>query len=177
MLGTLLQIAQTESGHLSGTEESVDLAQLSAEIGDLYAPEARERNLHLTVDAPDEPVIVRGNRQLLAQLLTNLIENAFKYVPAGGRINVKVGTQAGRAALIVRDNGPGIPPASREPVLLPFRRLDRDAGKPGSGLGLSLVAAVTRLHHGTVALEDNNPGLVVRCEFPRPAGAAGNKAA
>jgi signal transduction histidine kinase len=177
MLGTLLQIAQTESGHLSGTGESVDLARLSTEIGDLYAPEARERSLQLTVDVPDEPVIVHGNRQLLAQLLTNLLENAFKYVPAGGRINVKVGTEAERAALIVRDNGPGIPPASREPVLLPFRRLDRDAGKPGSGLGLSLVAAVTRLHHGTVALEDNNPGLVVRCEFPRPAGTAGNKAA
>jgi signal transduction histidine kinase len=66
----------------------------------------------------------------------------------------------------VRDDGPGIPPAARASVLLPFRRLDRDATVEGSGLGLSLVAALMRVHGGTVELADNRPGLIVRCEFP-----------
>jgi len=109
---------------------------------------------------------VQGNDQLLAQLLANLLENAIKYVPRGGHISIEVGANNGRPLLLVRDDGPGIPAAARASVLLPFRRLDRDATVEGSGLGLSLVAALMRLHGGTVELADNNPGLIVRCEFP-----------
>jgi len=164
-LATLLQIAQAESAVQVTAGRRVDLAELARSIGELYGAEARERGLALSVTAP-EAESVQGNDQLLAQLLANLLENAIKYVPRGGHISIEVGANNGRPLLLVRDDGPGIPAAARASVLLPFRRLDRDATVEGSGLGLSLVAALMRLHGGTVELADNNPGLVVRCEFP-----------
>jgi signal transduction histidine kinase len=98
--------------------------------------------------------------------LVNLLENAIKYVPAGGAIGLMVEGTASSASLIVSDNGPGIPEEARHPVLQPFRRLERAEAPQGSGLGLSLVAAVVRMHRGKLALLDNGPGLVVRCDFP-----------
>src|SRR5262249_8090985 len=110
---------------------------------------------------------LRGNGQLLAQALVNLVENALKYVPSGGRVGVQVLDSPDSITLAVDDNGPGIPEADRERVLQPFARLDRDRHQVGSGLGLSLVAAVMRLHRGSVELADNKPGLLVRCTIPK----------
>jgi len=163
-LATLLQIAQAESGG-GGAPEPVDLAQLAQELYELYAPEARERGVELRLQAAGAAVIT-GHRQLLAQLCTNLLENVIKYVPSGGEVALAVRAEAGRVTLTVGDNGPGIPEASRASMLLPFRRLERDAAVSGSGLGLSLVAAVVRLHGGTLELCENAPGLLVRCGFP-----------
>ncbi|HEY5810556.1 MAG TPA: ATP-binding protein, partial [Povalibacter sp.] len=109
---------------------------------------------------------LRGNRQLLAQVLVNLVENALKYVGAGGRVEVGVATGSEEITLTVADNGPGVPPQERQRILEPFARLDRDRSESGSGLGLSLVAAVMRLHRATVELLDNKPGLLVRCRLP-----------
>ena len=166
-LATLLQIAQADAPSALGSQEAVDLAELCHELGELYDPEARERGLSLTVQAA-RPISVRGNRQLLAQLLANLLENAIKYVPAGGRIGLTVQGDASSASLIVSDDGPGIPEEAREPVLLPFQRwgFENGGAAQGSGLGLSLVAAVVRMHRGRLALSDNQPGLIVRCDFP-----------
>jgi signal transduction histidine kinase len=165
-LATLLQIAQADSQGTLDSQESVDLAELGRELGELYDPAARERGLSLTVCAKTT-ACVRGNRQLLAQLLANLLENAIKYVPAGGAIELGVQAEADSAHLVVRDNGPGIPEKAREPALQPFQRVEtQTAGVQGSGLGLSLVAAVVRMHRGRLTLADNGPGLVVRCEFP-----------
>lgn len=165
-LATLLQIAQADSPTALRNQEPVDLAELARELGELYDPEARERGLVLTVHAGG-PASVSGNRQLLAQLVANLLENAIKYVPAGGHITLGIEADASRTCLSVSDNGPGIPEHARDPVLQPFRRWEREeVGPPGSGLGLSLVAAVVRMHRGQLTLSDNGPGLVVRCEFP-----------
>src|SRR5690606_40932130 len=109
---------------------------------------------------------LRGNRQLLAQAIVNLLESALQDVAAGGRITVEVRQSTQRVKLIVADDGPGIPAEDRERILQPFVRLERDRTQLGSGLGLSLVAAVMRLHNGTIELEDNDPGLRVVCEFP-----------
>jgi signal transduction histidine kinase len=163
-LATLLQIAQADAAAAPGTE-AVDLAALARELVELYAPEARERGLTLAAPAA-EPALIHGNRQLLAQLLVNLLENAIKYVPRGGHIDIEVQRQEQRVVVRVCDDGPGIPEASRQAVLQPFQRLERDHGTRGSGLGLSLVAAVTRLHRGVLTLADNAPGLEARCEFP-----------
>jgi len=163
-LAMLLQIAQAEAGG-GVAPEPVDLAQLARELCELYAPEARERGIHLAVHAL-RPALVSGHQQLLAQLCTNLLENAIKYVPGGGHVEIQVRGAERHAQLIVGDDGPGIPDAARETMLLPFRRLERDAARPGSGLGLSLVAAVVRLHHGRLELSDNHPGLRVSCTFP-----------
>jgi signal transduction histidine kinase len=163
-LGTLLQIAQAE-GH--GTElavEPVDLTALARELVDLYQPEASARGLTLSFNGADGAKLY-GNQQLLAQALVNLLENALKYVPGGGRIDVAVSTLPAAVQLEVADNGPGIPEEDRQRVLQPFIRLERDRSQSGSGLGLSLIAAVMRLHRATIELLDNAPGLKVRCVF------------
>jgi len=169
-LATLLQLAHADAGApLSGAED-VDLAELAREMTELYAPAAREAGLALAVHAPASCTIT-GNRQLLAQLLANLLENALKFVPAGGAVEVGIsGTGPADAVLRVVDNGPGIPAGQRGAALEPFRRLARDEARSGSGLGLSLVAAVMRLHHGRLVLAERAPGLEVRCEFGAAVG-------
>jgi signal transduction histidine kinase len=170
-LATLLQIAQADGANAQRGGEAVDLAELGQELGELYDPEARLRGLELTVRARG-PVSVSGNRQLLAQLLANLLENAIRYVPAGGHIGLTVEATPSLASLIVSDNGPGIAMANR--IAAPRgahwpprqRWTGSTAEPPGSGLGLSLVAAVVRMHRGRLALWDNAPGLIVRCDFP-----------
>lgn len=164
-LGTLLQIAQADGRGRPTEAEEIDLAELAREMVELYQPEAGTHEVSLEYMG-DEAVKLRGNRQLLAQAIVNLVENALKYVQAGGRVVVAVTREANRSVLTVADNGPGIPPEDRERILQPFVRLERDRKQVGSGLGLSLVAAVVRLHDGTLELLDNEPGLKVRCSFP-----------
>jgi len=94
------------------------------------------------------------------------LENALKYVPAGGHVNVAVETHGPTAVLEVADDGPGVPAEDRQRILQPFIRLERDRQQAGSGLGLSLVAAVIRLHRATIELLDHHPGLLVRCQLP-----------
>lgn len=163
-LSTLLQIAQAESAISVANSAPIDLAELTADMADLYEPAARDRQLALTVQA-DPGCDVRGNRQLLAQVLVNLIENALKYVPAGGRIELKAERVGVRSRLTVADDGPGIPESERSHVLEPFVRLPSAAASAGTGLGLSLVAAIARLHHAELEIADNQPGLKVMLDF------------
>lgn len=164
-LGTLLQIAQAEGHGNELAMEDIDLTALAGELVDLYQPEAGERGLTLRF-AGDREARLRGNQQLLAQALVNLLENALKYVPKGGKVDVAVTREAENVVLEVADTGPGIPEAQRQRVLQPFFRLERDRAQAGSGLGLSLISAVMRLHRATIELSDNQPGLRVRCVFP-----------
>jgi len=164
-LGTLLQIAQAEGHGRELSAEVLDLAALTHEIVDLYQPEATQRGITLTARTPDTAAL-RGSRQLLAQALVNLVENALKYVPQNGHVIVELNSEPGEIVLSVADDGPGIPEEDRERVLQPFIRLERDRANTGSGLGLSLVAAVMRLHRATMELLDNHPGLIVRCRIP-----------
>jgi signal transduction histidine kinase len=162
-LATLLQIALAESGTALAAPAAVDVGELAAELVELFEPVAAAQGL--TLDCRHEQAaIVQGNRQLLAQLLTNLIENGLKYVPAGGRIEVAVRRLADRVSLVVSDNGPGIAAADRSRAGQPFVRFG-SAGE-GSGLGLSLAAAIARLHRGRLVLESNEPGLKVVVELP-----------
>ena len=164
-LTTLLEIARAESGVEHQGREPVDLSTLTREVVELYVPEARARGLALELAAP-APCVVCGSRQLFAQLLTNLFENALKFVPTGGRVDVTLAAHEANVVLLVSDTGPGIPAGQREHVVQPFGRLERDRNLPGSGLGLSLVGAIVSLYRGRLTLEDNAPGLRVRCEFP-----------
>jgi signal transduction histidine kinase len=163
-LSTLLQIAQAESALSVANSAAIDLGELASDMAELYEPAARERELKLTVQA-DAKCDVRGNRQLLAQVVANLVENSLKYVPPGGRIEVKAERVGPSSRLTVADNGPGIPEGERTHVLQPFVRLPGSEATSGTGLGLSLVAAIAKLHHAQLALEDNHPGLRVVLEF------------
>jgi signal transduction histidine kinase len=163
-LATLLQIAQAESGGVGAHHISVDLAELITDIGELYEPAARETSMTLRVTAAGS-CQVTGNRQLLAQAVANLVENSLKYIGPGGHIEIRAQHEEQLVWLVVADDGPGIAPDERAAALKPFVRLPQAQAKDGSGLGLSLVAAIARLHHAQLLLEDNRPGLRVRLGF------------
>jgi len=164
----LLMIARAEAGQSRATMSDLDLAEIAANVGELYEPLADEQGLDLAVAV--EPVLIHGVKELLAQALSNLIDNAIKYGrPADGsrgRITVSLMRRGGEAVLSVADTGPGIPAEDRERVVERFVRLEASRTRPGSGLGLSLVSAVARLHGGSLSLDDNAPGLVVRLILP-----------
>lgn len=161
----LLEIAQAEAGHHRTQWGLVQLDQLASDLVDLYKPVAEEKGQTLElVDC--EPAPIHGSRHLLAQVIGNLLENAIKYTPAGGTITVRCHPAAGTAELIVADTGPGIPESERERVFERFVRLDSSRHTPGNGLGLSLVKAVSELHHAELQLSDADPGLIVAIRFP-----------
>ncbi len=165
-LAILLQIALAESGTPLASPAAVDVGELATELAELFEPAVRERGLTL-VEHAQSGAIVQGNRQLLAQLVTNLIENCLKYVPSGGRIELSVERLADSVCLVVSDNGPGVPDQDRARATQPFVRLGHGNGRPdSSGLGLSLVAAIARLHRARLSLENNDPGLRVVVELP-----------
>jgi signal transduction histidine kinase len=164
---SLLLIAEAETGAHRDTLEPIDLRDVVRNITDLYEPVADERGIRLNVSAPAS-VMVRGNRSLLARAAANLVENALKFTPKGGEVSVTAAAPRDEAPyLSVRDSGPGIPEEDRERVMDRFVRLERSRNTPGSGLGLSLVAAVARMHDARVELDDNKPGLAAKLIFPR----------
>jgi signal transduction histidine kinase len=161
LLGTfnaLLSIAEAEAGSRRDSWAVVDLAEIAADVYELYDPVAEEKGLVLTSDiAPS--LKVRGDRHLLSQAIANLLDNALKYTPEGGVV-LAARVAGGNARVEVADSGPGVPPERREGVFDRFVRLEGSRSTPGNGLGLSLVRAVAQLHDGTVWLEDSHPGAV-----------------
>jgi signal transduction histidine kinase len=165
----LLMIARAESGHSRENMEEFDAADVARGVGELYEPLAEEKGLVLKVEAP-QPIMLSGQRELVSQAVANLVDNAIKYaVPDGGEgsILVTAESEGERVLLTVADNGPGIPEADRPRVVERFVRLERSRSEPGSGLGLSLAAAVARLHGGELILADNRPGLKAVIALPR----------
>ncbi len=158
----LLRIALAESG--TAPLEDVDLSAVANDLVEFYEPVAEAGQGQLTVSI--EPgLVVRGHRQLLSQALANLLDNALKY-GRGTPIRALLRRDGAFARLEVTDGGPGIPAEHRELATHRFRRLPGSSGLPGSGLGLSLVAAVARLHHARLELSDASPGLRVIVEIP-----------
>ena len=180
----LLSIARLEAGAAGDDRDSLDLSALVSDVAELYEPVAEERGIALKADMAGF-IPVRGNRQLLGQALANLIDNALKYGAAraaqgnghAAEVVVRTSRHDGFAEITVSDRGPGVPASERERVLDRFVRLEASRSEPGSGLGLSLVAAVARLHGGTLRLEDNAPGLRVILSLPLETGAQGRTTA
>ena len=163
----LLAIAKAESGPASLVP--VNIAGLAEDLVELHAPSAAERGIELEFGNEGPVPEVRGQPELLAQALSNLIDNAVKYTPEGGRVTVTVGP----SGVAVADSGPGIAPEDRERVLERFVRLDPSRHLPGNGLGLALAAAAARRHNARLVLADtapdrNPPGLRVSLEFALP---------
>jgi signal transduction histidine kinase len=161
----LLRIARVESGAHRSAFAALDLERIVRDVCELYQAAADEGQIEL-VCSVRAPVEVFGDRELLAQALTNLLDNAVKYTPTGGRIVVTLERTDDVARIRVADSGPGVAAADRDRVLQRFTRLDQARSQPGNGLGLALVNAVTTQHHGRLSLGDNSPGLVVTIEIP-----------
>ena len=161
---SLLSIAQAEAGVRRNDWNEIDLAALVDELAELYQMVAEEEKLTFNWEKP-EPMIIKGNRQLLAQAISNLLENAIKYTPSGGSITLEAHLLDDIPLIEVSDTGPGIPDKNKEKVIERFQRLDSARSNPGNGLGLSLVSAVSKLHHATLILLDNNPGLRAQIRF------------
>jgi signal transduction histidine kinase len=161
-LDALLRIALAETGTVA--REPVNLSELVASVVELYAPVSDERGIILESSVASGAEVL-GSRQLLAQALANLLDNAIKFTPDGGHIRVQLRGSSSEPEVIVEDNGPGIPADKREIVLGRRVRLDEARRFPGSGLGLSLVAAVTKLHGAHLVLDDAGPGLRVSLKF------------
>ena len=175
----LLMIARAESGQARDGMTDVDAAEIARGVGELYEPVADEKGIQLRVAAP-AAVPVHGNRELISQALANLVDNAIKYgAPDNGLINgaepeivIEAMPDGERILLTVADAGSGIPAVDRGRAVERFVRLEQSRSQPGSGLGLSLAAAVARLHGGELRLEDNHPGLRTVLSLPRAAQAA-----
>jgi len=174
IFNALLLIARAEAGGDRGALQPVDVGEAARSVAELYEPIAEEEGVALTVRAEDG-LTVRGNRELIGQAIANLVDNALKYgAPdkdlgeAGGKPDVVMTAErAGPSVVLtIADRGPGIAPADRARAVGRFVRLEGSRSRPGSGLGLSLAAAVARMHGGTVELEDNRPGLRVRLTLP-----------
>jgi signal transduction histidine kinase len=185
----LLAIARAEAG--AGREGMIDFdaAEVARDVGELYEPVAEERGIALRVSAPPG-LIVHGSRELVGQALANLVDNALKYGERGGEqgvttrfleggilgmpvarkgaktIEIVAESRSGWIEFSVADHGPGIAETDRLRVLDRFVRLENARSRPGSGLGLSLAAAVARLHNGSLRLEDNKPGLRAVLSLP-----------
>jgi signal transduction histidine kinase len=163
LLGTfnaLLRIARIESGSQRSAFAELDMASLVADVAELYEPVASGKEQHLEVQSAGK-LIVSGDRNLLFQALANLVDNAIKYTPDGGRITLSARQIEGRVVIMVADTGPGVPAKLRERVFERFYRVDDSRATQGNGLGLSLVRAVANLHGAEILLTDNQPGLKV----------------
>jgi signal transduction histidine kinase len=170
---SLLLVARLEAGALEGNAESFDVGRAVRDVAELYEPVAEERGMRLDVNVGPGPEI-KGNRQLIVQAVVNLVENAIKYsgmreMQNDALIAIDLQDRPDAIEIVVADNGRGIAAEDRERVLKRFVRLEKSRTEPGTGLGLSLVQAVARLHGGTVRLEDNDPGLRVVLALPKRA--------
>lgn len=161
----LMRIARVESGARRAGFAPLAVARVAGDAVELYQALADEKEQRLLLGSDAEPWIL-GDRDLLFQALANLLDNAIKFTPRGGTVRVRVGTHGREAVLTVSDSGPGVPEAAREKVLQRFFRLEESRSTPGNGLGLSLTAAVVKLHHGNLQLSDNRPGLRVQMRMP-----------
>lgn len=166
----LLMIARAEAGAPSGAFADVDVSAVAGDVAELYEPVAEEQGMTLVSDIAPDVHLPRANRELIGQALVNLVENALKYFDPQdgqtGQVMVRVKAAEGRVLIEVADNGPGIPAEDRTRVIERFVRLEKSRTEPGSGLGLSLVDAVARLHRGVLRIEDNAPGVRAVMDIP-----------
>ena len=165
----ILMISRLEAGYSSEQTTSIDLSATVRDVAELYEPLAEEAGGRIEV-AVDDGITIEGNRELVAQALSNIVDNAIKYASADGakpEVRIHLEKTAGEVRLSVSDNGPGIPDESdRKLVTERFVRLEKSRSQPGSGLGLSLAKAVMKFHGGKLDLTPANPGLTVIMSFP-----------
>ncbi|MDE3016144.1 MAG: HAMP domain-containing protein [Pseudomonadota bacterium] len=163
---SILKISELEANTEFRTFSACDLREIIGGLVELYEPYALEKKIALH-NAVSENAVIDGEKNLLTQAVANLLDNALKFTPEGGKVTIACEKSAGATDLIITDSGPGIPSAFKGKVFEKFFRLEQSRHTRGNGLGLSLVAAIARIHNAAITLDDNHPGLVVRVSFPQ----------
>ena len=167
IFSSLTRIAQIETQARKGAFRTVNLVEIAGEVVELYDAAAEQDGTRLTV-VGDREVLVTGDRDLIFDAIANLVDNAIKHGRAGGQVVVANENIDGRPVISIADDGPGIPADEYEQVFKRFYRLEHSRYTPGNGLGLSLVAAVARLHGARIEMLDNSPGLKLKLWFSAP---------
>ena len=165
----ITRIAQIETQARKDAFRTVNLVEIAGEVVELYDAAAEQDGTRLTV-AGDREVLVTGDRDLIFDAIANLVDNAIKHGRPGGQVVVANENIDGRPVVSIADDGPGIPADEHEHVFKRFYRLEHSRYTPGNGLGLSLVAAVARLHGARIEMLDNSPGLKVKLWFSASTG-------
>jgi signal transduction histidine kinase len=169
IFSSITRIAQIETQARKGAFRTVNVVEIANEVVELYDAAAEQDATRLSV-VGDQEVLVTGDRDLIFDAIANLVDNAIKHGRAGGQVVVTNENIDGRSVISIADDGPGIPAEEYEHVFKRFYRLEQSRYAPGNGLGLSLVAAVARLHGAQIEMLDNSPGLKLRLWFSAPAG-------
>jgi signal transduction histidine kinase len=164
---SITRIAQIETQERKEAFRTVNLAEIAGQVVELYDAAAEQDGTHLTV-VGDREVLVTGDRDLIFDAIANLVDNAIKHGRAGGQVVVANENMDGMPVVSIADDGPGIPADQYEHVFKRFYRLEHSRYTPGNGLGLSLVAAVARLHGARIEMLDNAPGLKFKLWFSAP---------
>ncbi len=166
MFDSILSISKAEGRSAISDFKEFDLRELTDDLLDLYSAVAEQKGISVTSEVPDK-IMFKGERQLFAQALMNLLDNAIKYTPEGGAVKFSVVENSDETRIVVSDTGEGIPQEFHEKVRERFYRLDKSRTTSGSGLGLSLVDAVVKLHGGEMSFANLDPGLVVTLVFSK----------
>jgi signal transduction histidine kinase len=161
----LLRISEVEAGARRAAFRPVDLQALARAVAEDFAPAAEDAGHRLEFQA-GPPAWIVGDAELLTQMTVNLVENALRHTPQGCTVRLSTAVEPGAAALVVLDDGPGVPESDRARLFDRFYRLERSRSTPGSGLGLAMVQAVAHLHRGEARLADGAPGLEAKVVFP-----------
>jgi signal transduction histidine kinase len=156
-ISAILRISAVEQGAREKHFKDFDLAAVCAQLLDFYEPLAESKGVTMIVDATT-PVPVRGDQDLMREALSNLIDNAIKFTPAGGAVRIEARMAEGRPFAVVTDTGVGVPPRERAKIFDRFYRGERSGQTPGHGLGLSIAETIANLHGFKLTVEDNHPG-------------------
>jgi signal transduction histidine kinase len=155
----LLRISEVESASRSSEFKPIDLSTICADVFEFYEPLGRAKSIAMVLDART-PVPTLGDSDLMREAVANLIDNAVKFTPEGGKVSLSAAIEAGRPVVRVSDSGSGVAPGERDKIFERFYRTIRNDRVPGSGLGLSIAAAIAKLHDFDLRVEDNHPGAL-----------------
>jgi signal transduction histidine kinase len=170
MFRALTRISQIEASTQASTLRTLDLSLVAKEVAELFDAAAEERGSRLEIEG-NAPLEILGDRDLLFDAISNLVDNAIKHGRERGLVRISADASANGAVLTISDDGPGVPMNERDLIFGRFYRSEKSRGTPGNGLGLSIVAAVARAHGANVKLSSNEPGLIVELQFPPSAPA------
>jgi signal transduction histidine kinase len=166
LFSALLRIAQIEGGARRAAFAPLDLSSLLAQLGDVFGPVAEDARHHLSLSL-NGPAVISGDRELLTQAFSNLIENAILHTPAGTIVTISLCRENNDAVVTVSDDGPGVPPGEHQKLFQRFYRLEASRTRPGYGLGLALVAAIGELHEARTTIhQTDGKGFSISLRLP-----------